>query len=283
MGFFFQQKTGNVFAMNSANENENRYTVPGLLRGLQILKVFTKREPVHHGADLARRLQIPRATVFRILQTLESEGYIEPAGARGAYRLGIAVLRLGFEYLGSLDVVDLGAPVIERLSIESGFTAHIVALDGRDAVFVAKAAHPDRVFGTVKLGTRLPAHATAVGQLLLGDHSREALHELYPERKLEQFSPSTPATVRALYERVQEVTERGYCISESFFEQGICSIAAPVRNNQGRITATISLTIPQQQLSDEQHSCGLVEMVIAAAGELETRLSYRPGNTFHAD
>jgi DNA-binding IclR family transcriptional regulator len=257
-------------------ENDNKYSVPGLERGLRILRCFTAKEPVQNGADLSRRLGIPRSTVFRLLQTLEAEGFIERAGDDSNYRLGIAVLQIGFEYLSSLDVTDLGAAVIERLCQESGFSSHIVTLDGRDAVFIAKAASSERVFGTVKIGTRLPAHATGVGQVLLGDYSKEALRKLFPERKLEQFTAHTPANIAALYETVQEDVKRGYGVSESFFEQGISTIAAPVRDHHGKIVAAISVTVPQQQLDAELLTSGLIDKVRAAARDLSQRLNYRP-------
>ncbi|MFM0733933.1 IclR family transcriptional regulator [Paraburkholderia sediminicola] len=257
-------------------ENDNKYSVPGLERGLRILRCFSAKEPVQNGADLSRRLGIPRSTVFRLLQTLEAEGFIERAGDDSNYRLGIAVLQIGFEYLSSLEVTDLGASVIERLCQETGFSSHIVALDGREAVFVAKAASPERVFGTVKIGTRLPAHATGVGQVLLGDYNKDALRKLFPERKLEEFTPHTPATVAALYDAVQESTQRGYGVSESFFEQGISTIAAPVRDHQGKIVAAISITVPQQRLDAELLADGLIDKVRAAAAELSQRLNYRP-------
>ncbi|GAB3626531.1 IclR family transcriptional regulator [Pandoraea terrae] len=258
-----------------SNDNDNKYSVPGLERGLRILMAFSAREPVLNGADLARRLDIPRSTVFRLLQTLESEGFIEKAGDERNYRLGVAVLRLGFEYLNSLELTDLGTPVIEKLRDQTGFSSHILILDQRDAVFVAKAASRELVFGSVRVGTRLPAHATAVGHMLLGDYSLDALRKLYPERKLDAFTTYTPTTVEALYKVVQEDVARGYSMSQAFFEQNISTIAAPVRNHLGEIAAVISVTIPQARVEADLLASGLVETVVNAADELSHKLNYR--------
>src|ERR1700744_186918 len=204
--------------------------VPGLERGLRILTEFSPREPQLGPPELARRLGIPRTTVFRLLQTLESLGFLERAErAERNYRLGVAVLRLGFEYLSSLELTDFGAPVLERLRDQTGYTSHIAIRDGRDVVFIAKAQSHDLMFSSVKVnvGTRLPAHATIHGHALMGDLSLEQLRELYPEQQLQQFTSRTPATVEPLYEKIREDAERGYAISESSFEHGISVITPP--------------------------------------------------------
>ena len=90
--------------------------MPGLERGLKILTEFSPREPVLGAPELSKRLKIPRTTVFRLLQTLESLGFLERADKDRNYRLGVAVLRLGFEYLSSLELTDLGLPIIEALA-----------------------------------------------------------------------------------------------------------------------------------------------------------------------
>ena len=156
--------------------------------------------------ELSKRLGIPRTTVFRLLQTLESLGFLERADKDRNYKLGIAVLRLGFEYLVSLELTDLGLPVIESLRDATGFTTHIVIRDGRDVVFVAKAQSQAPVFSSIRVnvGTRLPAHATTHGHVLMGDLSLKELHALYPEGALNRMTNATPETVDALYEVIRE-------------------------------------------------------------------------------
>ncbi|WP_233836757.1 IclR family transcriptional regulator [Paraburkholderia sp. ZP32-5] len=253
--------------------------VPGLERGLRILTEFSPREPQLGPPELARRLGIPRTTVFRLLQTLESLGFLERAErAERNYRLGVAVLRLGFEYLSSLELTDFGAPVLERLRDQTGYTSHIAIRDGRDVVFIAKAQSHDLMFSSVKVnvGTRLPAHATIHGHALMGDLSLEQLRELYPEQQLQQFTSRTPATVEQLYEKIREDVERGYAISESSFEHGISVITAPVRNDAAHIVAVVTVTIPRAEIGEQKLESELIDQVRSAAIELSLRLNYRP-------
>lgn len=257
---------------------ENKYSVPGLERGLRILMEFSRQEPVLNGAELSRRLNVPRSTVFRLLQTLESLGFIEHAGnGDRSYRLGVSVLRLGFEYLNSLELTDLGAPIIDKLRDATGYSSHIVILDQQDVVFVAKAASRDPVSSSVNVGTRLPAHATVIGQVLLSDHDKATLHTLYPQRHLKRYTDHTPGTFEELCARIDELKARGYGTSQSFFEYGISTVAAPVRDHRSKIVAAISVTVPRPQLDADQPDSPLVHQVLEAAQALSYKLNYRPG------
>lgn len=264
--------------------SEINYRVPGLERGLKMLTEFSPREPVLGAPELSKRLKIPRTTVFRLLQTLESLGFLERADKDRNYRLGVAVLRLGFEYLSSLELTDLGLPIIEALRNDTGLTSHIVIRDGRDVVFVAKAQSHAPIFSSVKVnvGTRLPAYATTHGQVLMSDMTLDELKKLYPEPELERFTKQTPATVEELYERVCDDARRGYAISESSFERGISVVSAPVRNDTGRIVAVITTTIPRPEIDASLLDSGLIDKVRRAADELSQRLNYRPKGSANA-
>jgi len=269
-----------TLARTADDKDDGNYIVPGLERGLKILAEFSPREPVLGAPELSKRLKIPRTTVFRLLQTLESLGFLERADKDRNYRLGVAVLRLGFEYLSSLELTDLGLPIIETLRTSTGLTSHILIRDGRDVVFVAKAQSQEPIFSSVKVnvGTRLPAHATTHGHVLMGDLSLDELRALYPEPVLERFTRLTPETVEALYDMVRADAERGYAISQSSFERGISVVTAPVRNDTGRIVAVITTTIPRPEIDATLLDTGLVDKVRHAAAELSSRLNYRPAS-----
>ncbi|MBN3764250.1 IclR family transcriptional regulator [Burkholderia sp. Ac-20365] len=252
------------------------YLVPGLERGLRILSEFSAREPVLGAPELSKRIGIPRTTTFRLLQTLEALGFLERATGDRHFRLGVAVLRLGFEYLSSLELTDFGTPILERLRDQTGLSTHLLIRDERDVVFVAKAQTHDPMFSSVKVhvGTRLPAHATVHGQVLMGDLSLMQLRQLYPEQQLERFTDRTPATVDELYERIRETAAQGYALSEASFERGISVVSAPVRDQTGKIVAAMTVTVPRSDIGDDER-VPLVAKVCGAALDLSARLNYR--------
>mgnify|MGYP001390421181 CR=1 FL=1 len=258
-------------AAAAADTDADRYTVPGLERGLRILTAFSRSEPTLTAPELARRLAVPRTTVFRLLVTLEQMGFVERLPDGRSYRLALAVLRLGFEYIASQGLVEHARPLLEALRDATGYSAGLVVRDGRDVVYLYRSMPRSPFATTVAVGTRLPAHATVLGHVLLAELSREELGRLYPERKLEPVGAHPPPTVDALYGLTQRARERGHVLAEAYFEPHICTVCAPVRDASGRIAAAIGLTVPGERIPVDQHTA-LIERVVVCARELSARL-----------
>ena len=261
---------------NIAEENSNdKYIVPALERGLRLLGEFSRDSRTLSAPELARRLDLPRSTIFRLLNTLEVMGFIERTASSSEYRLGMAVLRLGFEYLSSLELTELGQPLLARLCDEIHYSCNLVVRDGRSIVYVAKVAPPTPFASSVRVGTRLPAHATVLGRVLLQDLTLPELRALYPEDHLEVFSASTPRTVLELFNQLETDRQRGYVMGEGYYEASISTIAAPVRDDSGRIIAALGTTIPSAHIET-----GLVDDMVrhvrVSADELSRLLNYQP-------
>ncbi|NBA94467.1 IclR family transcriptional regulator [Pseudomonas sp. R5(2019)] len=252
---------------------QDKYIVPGLERGLLLLCEFSRQNRTLTAPELARRLELPRSTIFRLLTTLEIMGFVTRSG--NEYRLGMSVLRLGFEYLASLELTELGQPLLARLCDRLNYPSNLVVRDGRSIVYVAKVSPPSVFSSAVSVGTRLPAHATVLGRILLEDLSLTELRELYPEEHLERHSNCTPNTVLELFNLVQTDRQRGFVSGEGFFESSISTVAAPVRDQSGRIVAALGVTIPTVQIGHVNFD-ETVNQVRRSADELSRLLNYTP-------
>jgi DNA-binding IclR family transcriptional regulator len=165
---------------------------------------------------------------------------------------------------------------VEALRDETGFSAQLVILDGRDAVCVLKAASNSAFASNVTVGTRLPAHATILGRMLLCDLSERELRDIFGDARLPSHSPQTPKSVAELAKLLREDRSRGYAVSESSFEQSISAIAAPVRDQSGKVIAAIGLTVPQPRIEPAALRERLITQVNTAAAQLAHRLNFRP-------
>ena len=268
-------RAGHKGKLKSAVAAEDRYQVPALQRGLQLLAQFTRDERQLTGAELARRMELPRASVFRLLQTLEQLGFVERVGDSAHYQLGMAVLRLGFEYLASMELTELGRPIIDALASATGLSAHLVVRDGREVVFVAKAVGSSFMFNSIQVGARLPAHATVLGRILLADVPMDALRALYLGVELSSFTAQTPTTLEDLKQAIDADALRGYGISQGGFESAISTIAAPVFDDHHRVSAAVSVTVPAQTV-DPTAQDELVAQVRSAARRLSQCISHVP-------
>ena len=264
-------------ATESLNDSADRYNVPALERGLRLLCEFDRTTRTLSAPELARRFTLPRSTVFRLLSTLEAMGFVERTESGRDYRLGVAVLRLGFEYLASLELTELGTPILNRLTEEFGLATNIVVRDARSIVYVAKVTPASLPFrSAVAVGTRLPAHATVLGRVLLADLTLPQLRDLYPEALLEAFSSHTPRTTTELFDMVQADRARGYVWGEGFFETNISTVAAPIRDRMGHLVAALGMTITSGHIKDGTAD-DLALRVRACADEISSLLGYKLG------
>ncbi len=260
-------------------DSASRYTVPALARGLEILSYFTHERRILSGAQLAKMAGLPRASVFRMLQTLEQAGYLDRVGEPGthpSYRLGVAVLRLGFEFLSSMELTEQGRPVIESLSDACGHSSHIVVRDGRDVVIVAKALGRHATFHAIQVGARLPAHATVLGRVLLAGVTLSELEHLYAHHTMKAYTQHTPVTPKALKAAVDEAALEGIAVSQGGFESGISTIAAPVFNSDKQVCAAVSVTVLSSRIPEDKLPLLLIQ-VREAAHMLTWRLQHSSG------
>jgi DNA-binding IclR family transcriptional regulator len=254
-----------------AADMQDKYLVPGLERGLRVLCEVGKGGDCLDAPELARRLDVPRTTVFRLLATLEQMGFVARNESGHKFGLGMSVLRLGFEYLSSLELTQHGRTVLDHLRDRCGHSCHLVVRDGTDIVYVAKAVAVSPLASSVNVGTRLPAHATVLGRVLLQDLGIEELRELYPQHELERRSPHTPMNVDELFALLSQDRNRGYVHQQGFFEPSISTIAAPVRDEMGRVIAALGATVPEAR-NDGGSLQDLIHSVCDAADELSDLL-----------
>jgi DNA-binding IclR family transcriptional regulator len=258
--------------MDGSEESRERYLVPGLQRGLEILQCFRADRRRITAAELSQELNIPRSTVFRLLTTLQYMGFLEHSPSGREYSLGTSVLSLGFEYIASLELVDVARPILEKLSASAGHSVHLVIRDGREVVVIFKATGKS-FLGSIKVGTRFPAHATILGRMCIAYLDDRELEALYCGVQLQKHSPQTPTTLEDLRTILAEDRKRGYGISEQFFDAGICSVAAPIFEEHGRNAGAINVLV--HGVPEPEYLRSMIEPVLAAARELSRNLNYR--------
>lgn len=252
---------------------QGKYVVPALAQGLSILSLFSRQQHSLTAPEIAQKLSLSRTTVFRLLHTLQLMGYIRREQDERHFSLGPALLSRGFEYLASLDIVEVAQPILQRLRDDTGLSAHMAVRDGREIVYVSRFPARTTVASSVNIGTRFPIHATVMGRMMICEHSDAELADLFPTEPLPSFTEQTPTTLTALKALLAEDRQRGYAVSQSFFERGVSSIATPVRDGAGHIVAVINITAVDAYIELPSMHGALKDAVLAASAEITRWLS----------
>jgi PcaR/PcaU/PobR family beta-ketoadipate pathway transcriptional regulator len=254
---------------------DERYMVPGLARGLAMLSAFTAEQPQLSLADLARAVGLTRSSAFRVAYTLAELGYLVRDEATKSYRLGPRVLGLGFAFLSSIEIVEVAQPHLMALRDRTQCSAHLAILDGREIVYVARHAVQKALTSHVQVGSRLPAHATSMGRALLSQLSADDVRARFAGQPLEAFSKVTATTLDDLIAQLARDRAQGYVLSRSNFERGIASVAAPVFDADGAVTAAINITTPESTLSGDDLETWIRDAVVDTAATISEWLGHR--------
>jgi len=259
----------------SGRKIDRRYVVPGLSRGLALLQLFTRDEPQRSLSELATGLRISRSAAYRLVYTLEMDGFLLRDAETRRYHVTANVLSLGFEYLGSQGVVEVAQPTLLALSERTRAAAHVAVLDGWHSVYLSRVAPPVSLVTNLQVGTRLPAHVTASGRILIAQLDGESQERLFENLKRECRIVAPPRSLAAIRKIAAADRERGYVYHGSVFDPGIMSVAAPVRNQNGVAIAAVTVVGPKALFEKLGGERALSPLVLDAANALAQRLGYR--------
>lgn len=253
--------------MGKTPDTQDRYLVPGLTRGLEVLACFTAERPQRTQTEIAQALGVTRSAIFRVVYTLAELGFLLHDPATGRYALGPALLRLGHGVLPARDVVPVAIPVLEALRDATGWSAHLGVLERQEVVYLLRVPARRGRPSIVHVGSRLPAHATAMGRVLLAALDDAALDALYRD------APPRGTSLAQLLRRARADRARGHVAHLGEFETGIASVAAPLRDAAGRVVAAINLSAPLADAPEGRRSAAR-DAVLGAATEISASLGW---------
>ena len=247
------------------------YAVPPVERAFRLLRHIAGGGRCRNAAATARELGINRTTLIRLLHTLQAEGMIETQDDGASWQLGPGMIALAAEALKSRDVVRLAQPVMARLVADLGLSSHLGVLDGREIIYLLRETPNSHLVSNVREGSRLPAHATTVGRVLLGWQPEGDLPRRYAGVSLSIHTDKTAPDLAALAAQIAADRARGCAWSSGNFERGIGSCAAPVFDHRGRAVAALNVTGPEAQFAPGTDLAARIEAAVKAAAATVSR------------
>ncbi|HEX8007314.1 MAG TPA: IclR family transcriptional regulator C-terminal domain-containing protein, partial [Trebonia sp.] len=188
------------------------------------------------------------------------------------FSLSPRVLELGYAYLSSLSLPEVALPHLERLVAEVHESASVSVLDDADVVYVARVPTTRIMRVTIAIGTRFPAHCTSMGRVLLAGLPPAELDAFLDANRLERLTPRTVTSPVALRGELDRVRAQGWAMVDQELEEGLRSIAAPIRNRAGRAVAAVNLSSHASRTTLESARRDLLPPLLATAARIEADL-----------
>lgn len=223
--------------------------IEGMARGMAVLESFDTERQRLNATLTAQRTGLTRATARRHLLTLAHLGYLETDGQY--YWLSAKVLGFAGSYLSGARLPRAVQPTLHQLSLATQLSCSVAVLQNDAVIIVArgiwqgsdlpvKASHTVLAYG-LHVGTRLPAHATSTGQVLLANLPAAQLKNWLSTSALSRLTSHTATQVKDLRQKLKRVAQQDYCLAEQEHELGVDALAVPLRNERGETVAALNL------------------------------------------
>jgi len=236
----------NVSAMTD-KPAQNSDFVQSLERGLAVIRAFDAEHRELALSEVARLTGLTRAAARRFLLTLVKLGYVNLS--QGRFSLRPRVLELGYAYLSSLTLPEVALPHMEQLVAKVNESCSISVLDDIDVVYVARVPTRRIMSITLAVGTRLPAFVTSMGRVLLAGLPDEELEERLARIEVTQLTSRTVTDKDALRVILAGVRRQGYAATDQELEEGLRSLAVPLRSSSGAVTAALNVSVHASRAS----------------------------------
>lgn len=234
-----------------------------LERGLAVLRAFTPESPALTISGVADRTGLTRATARRVLLTLADLGYVDTE--RRVFSLNASVLDLAKPFSGHHDPWAFARPYLESLTERTGESASIAVLDDTDILYVARSQTRRLMTLAVAVGSRLPAHATSKGRVLLAFLPEPELEAYFARRAIARYTEQTVVDEAELREILADVRREGFAVVDQQLEVGLSSVAAPIVDASGRVSAALSLCAHAGRVDGATLRADFVPLVVETA------------------
>jgi DNA-binding IclR family transcriptional regulator len=247
------------------------YMVPALQRGLRILELFDARTRVLSMNEIAEAMGVSVSTIYRIVQTLHTLGYLQKLG-KNNYELGPQVISRGFSYMASRDIVDIAMPHLMLLRDRTSLSCHLSIREQTETLYVYRAFAAQRLSVNIPIGTRIPCHCNAMGRVLLTSLNDAELEKLYQHVRLDDYLVPGPRTLPELQQNIRQVEKDGWVISRSDYAT---AIAAPVRNHLNQVVAAINLSAPDAFMTSPETQLNMRDMLLQCSRQISAELGHQ--------
>lgn len=250
------------------------YIAPPVQRAVRLIRHVAEGNPVLNMSETAKALKINRTTLLRLLHTLEAEGFVERRPNGAGFQVGLSLLEVGARALFSQDLVQVAVPILTELAETLQLSAHLGVLDGTDVLYLVRRTPNTPLASNIRVGSRLPAHATTMGRMLLAFLPPVEVERIYAGKELQRFTEHTSTTLAALRAKAEKDRAAGIAWSEAHFERGIGSAAVPVFDFAGTPVGAINVSGPVAAFTQDGRRATIGKTLRNAGSEISRRLGW---------
>lgn len=254
--------------------NKKHYKIKSIKNAIKVMETFLLENNNLSLAELTKKLNINKTTLFRILINLEEEGFLFKNNDTKKYQLGIKIFELGQIVQKEIILQDISYPILKELNYLTKETVGLDIVIGEERATIAKIESSHTVRHTIELGKTYSLYAGADSRILLAFSSKDKIKKIVWENKLVAFTNETLIDPEKLERNLAKIKEKGYAVSRGELFNDSTAIAVPVLKNNKEAIAALFVAAPSERLDDEKIS-KIVKLLKNGANEISKKLSYQ--------
>ncbi|MGH3088742.1 MAG: IclR family transcriptional regulator [Rubrobacteraceae bacterium] len=256
--------------MMEARDHDKAQILKSLDVALRVLELFSGERPERGVTDIAAQIGVSKASIYRVLATLERRRFVVQNPSSGRYRLGPRLGQIGQLSLAGLNLPVEARPFMEELRDYTGEEVHLAILDGGEAIYIAKVEGMQPVQVVSRIGDRSPAHCVSTGKMLLAYAGERAIEGML-EGGLVCYTDRTHATPGSLLGELEDIRRKGYAVNWGEWRNEVRGVAAPILDSTHQVVASMGICSPASRL-DEEAVAKYAPKVVEVAGRLSAHL-----------
>jgi DNA-binding IclR family transcriptional regulator len=255
--------------------NVHGVLVQSVDRALEIFSILGGSQGEEYGiTEIATRMNLNKSTVYGLINTLVSRGYVEQNKETKRYRLGIKLFEMGSLVQRRMDVRAEARPYCQELSEKYQSTVHLAAFYDYEIVYIDKVDSPDAVVQYSQIGRRAPMYCTGVGKAILANLSLEEREIFFQTIPLRSFTAHTIIDQEELDRELAHIRACGYAVDNEEIQPGLRCVAAPIFDYQSHPTAAISVSKHLNSLTIDMQIL-IARDIVGIARQISYRLGYQ--------
>lgn len=259
--------------MNEEKSSGNQ----SLIRGLKLIELLSNYPNGCPLAKLAELAELNKSTVHRLLQGLQSEGFVQSATTAGSYRLTAKCLSIGQKTLSSLNIINIASPYLERLNLALGETVNFSKRENDRAIMIYKLEPTTGMMRTrAYIGQHLQLYCSAMGKLYLAyEENPHFLQDYWQNHQavIEQLTCYTITEQDKMVAELAEIRRDGFAMDREENELGVCCLAVPIFNHLGKVEYAISISTSIHRLN-EHTKADFLKQLLETAAEISKELGW---------
>lgn len=242
------------------------------VKGLRLVEALAHSDAPRGISDLAKDLALTKSNVHRLLQTLQSHGYVRQVPLNSSYELTTKIWELGSHVIRRMDLVTLARPAMIRLAEQTGETVHLSVLEDIDVIYLDKIESAHHIRAHTSVGSRAPAYTVATGKAMLAHMPDDYLERFRPH--LRAYTETTRTTIEALAEDIRQTRAQGYAVvPQGEWRDGIAACACAILGRSGELVGAIGISGPDTRVKRKQLKL-IAPQVMEAAQTISAALGY---------